>query len=199
MKLLSLIGLSFILLLIFSNTSYAHCDGEDGPVVTSARKALDEKNVNLVLIWVQKKDEVEIRDAYNKALSVRYLNPAAKELADKYFFETVVRIHRMGEGAPFTGVKPAGFNNDISVLTADKTLETNSPEELYALLTRKIESGLHEKFEEVKALQNYDKNDVDAGRRFISAYVNFLHYAEGIYKTAAVTEISHEHAEKHAE
>jgi hypothetical protein len=39
----------------------AHCDGLDGPVVPAARKALETGDVNLVLIWVQKSDEAEIK------------------------------------------------------------------------------------------------------------------------------------------
>jgi len=193
---------AFIILfssVILTGTAFAHCDGEDGPVVTAAKKALDEKNVNLALIWVQKDDEKSIVDAYNKTLSVRELNPSAKELADKYFFETLVRIHRMGEGAPFTGVKPAGFNNDPSVLQADKTIETSSLKELYVLLTEQVHNGLHNAYEKVESLKNYDKDNVEEGREYVAAYVNFLHYAEGIYKAAGKTEHSHEHTENHQE
>jgi hypothetical protein len=114
MKTIKMFFYLFVTIILAAGTSYAHCDGEDGPVVTSAKKALDEENVNLVLIWVQPDDEQAIKDAYAKTLSVRKLDPSAKELADKYFFDTVVRVHRMGEGASFTGVKPAGFNNDPS-------------------------------------------------------------------------------------
>lgn len=197
MKKINLAVCLFIFVIFYSGTSFAHCDGEDGPVVTAAKKALDEKNVNLVLIWVQKDDEQSIIDAYNKTLSVRQLNPSAKELADKYFFETLVRIHRMGEGAPFTGLKPVGFNNDPSVLQADKTIETNSLKELYTLLSEQVHNGLHNAYEKVETLKNYDKNDVDAGREYVAAYVNFLHYAEGIYKAAGKTGHNHESAENH--
>ena len=86
----------------------AHCDGLDGPVVKAAQRALAETNVNLVLIWVQKDEEREIKRAFEKTLAVRKLNAEAKELADLYFFETHVRLHRAGEGAPYTGLKPAG-------------------------------------------------------------------------------------------
>lgn len=57
-------------------------------------------NVNLVLIWVQKTDEDEVKKAFQKTLAVRKLNPQAKELADTYFFETLIRIHRAENGHP---------------------------------------------------------------------------------------------------
>jgi hypothetical protein len=86
----------------------AHCDGLDGPVVKGAQRALDTRNPAFAVIWVQAKDEPEIRTAFERTLAVRALSPQAKELADRFFFETLVRVHRAGEGAPFTGLKPAG-------------------------------------------------------------------------------------------
>src|SRR5512139_1003848 len=96
----ALIGaLFFVLPGTDSGKCYAHCDGLDGPVVIAAKNALETENVNLVLIWVQKKDEAEIRKVFQRTLAVRKLNSEAKELADMNFFETLVRIHRAGEGA----------------------------------------------------------------------------------------------------
>lgn len=89
----------FVALLLAPITTFAHCDTLDGPVVAAARKALDSGNVNLILVWVQKKDEGEIRNMFQKAVAVRKAGGQAKELADMYFFETLVRIHRAGEGA----------------------------------------------------------------------------------------------------
>src|SRR3990172_4215306 len=83
-----------------------HCDSMDGPVISAARKALESRNVNLVLSWILESDEPEIRRVFDHAVAVRKLDPAAKELADRFFFETLVRVHRAEEGAPFTGLKP---------------------------------------------------------------------------------------------
>jgi hypothetical protein len=173
-----------IFLLALSPDILAHCDGEDGPVVTAAKKALDEENVNLVLIWVQKADEQDIIEAYNKTISVRKLDPSARELADKYFFDTVVRLHRMGEGATFTGVKPAGYNDDPSVRAADRVVDGSPLTEVYKMLNSELHKGLHAAYERVESLKDFDKNDTEAGREYVAAYVNFLHYVEGIYKAA---------------
>lgn len=103
--------------------AYAHCDTLDGPVVQTARESLEKSDITPVLKWVQVKDEKEIRAAFDKALAVRAMGPEAKELADMYFFETLVRIHRAGEGAPYTGLKP-GAAVDPAVALADKALES---------------------------------------------------------------------------
>ena len=101
-------GIVCTTMLLSTTSALAHCDGMDGPVVRAAQKALEAGDVNLVLIWVQKKDEQTIKDAFQKTLEVRKLDPKARELADMYFFETLVRIHRAGEGESYTGIKPAG-------------------------------------------------------------------------------------------
>jgi hypothetical protein len=102
----------------------AHCDGMDGPAVVAARQALEIGNVNLVLVWVQKADEAEIKQAFARTVAVRQLSPQAKELAEMYFFETLVRIHRAEEGAPYTGLKPAGRELGPAIPAADKALQT---------------------------------------------------------------------------
>ena len=171
--------------LIPSPSALAHCDGMDGPVVTAARAALETGNVNLILIWVQKNYEDEIRKVFQKTLAVRKLGPEAKDLADMYFFETLVRIHRAGEGEPYTGIEPAGRDLGPAVPAADKAIADGKLEPLYKILIDKIHEGLHERFKEVMKKKDFKKNDVDAGREFVEAYVPFVHYVEALYDTAS--------------
>ena len=189
----SLIVLAFLLTvgILGSDKVLAHCDGLDGPVVTAAKTALETGNVNLVLIWVQKKDESEIRKAFEKTLAVRKLNPEAKELADIYFFETLVRIHRTGEGAPYTGLKPAGRDLGPAIPAADKAIVDGKIEPVIKLLTDKMRDGINEYFKHVMAKKNFKKDDVEAGRKYIEAYVTFIHYVEGLYE--ATKEAVHGH------
>lgn len=182
--LMVILTILFTILLFGSNKVFAHCDGMDGPVVMAAQKALETGNVNLVLIWVQKKDEAEIKKAFQKTLAVRKLNPEAKELADMYFFETLVRIHRAGEGEPYTGIKPAGRDLGPAIPAGDKAVAEGKLEPLYKLLTDKIHDGIHEKFEKVMKKKNFKKDNVDAGREYVEAYVIFIHYVENLYDTA---------------
>jgi hypothetical protein len=164
----------------FTAPAFAHCDTLDGPVVDAARKALDTGNTNLVLVWVQKDDEAEIRNAFQQAYQVRKAGGEAKKLADRYFFETLVRVHRAGEGAPYTGLKSAG-TIEPPVAAADKAIATARPQELAKLMSTRVEKGLHGHFAEVMAKKSYDPNDVEAGRGYTAAYVEFTHYAERLY------------------
>lgn len=172
-------------MLIGSSQALAHCDGMDGPVVKAAQKALADGNVNLVLIWVQKDDEAQIKHAFAKTLAVRKLNPEALDLADMYFFETLVRIHRAGEGAPYTGLKPAGRDLGPAIPAGDKALETGDIEPVLKLLSAKIEHGVREHFKEALTKKKFDKNNVEAGREFVRAYVEYIHYVEGIHQAAS--------------
>lgn len=174
----------FGLMILLPSEASSHCDTMNGPVVKAAVKALESGNVNLVLVWVQKKDEVEIKKVFAKALSIRKLNSEAKEFADNYFFETLVRIHRAGEGAPYTGLKPAGSEPEPGIVAADNAIEKGSVDELMKSLTETIHHGVHERFGHVLATKNYGPNDVEAGREHVKAYVVFIHYVERLYRSA---------------
>ena len=178
-----------------SGTAFAHCDTLDGPVVAAARKALDTGNVNLVLIWVQKKDEADIRNHVQKTVAVRKAGGQAKELSDMYFFETLVRIHRAGEGAGYTGLKPAG-KIEPPIAAADKALETGKLQEVAQLVSKRVEQGLHRSFEDVMKKKKYDPKDIEAGRAFASAYVEYTHFVERLYDAAET--LAPEHVQKAA-
>jgi hypothetical protein len=175
---------ALVLLVLAPNRALGHCDGMDGPVVKAAQKALETGNVNLVLIWVQKTDEVEIRKAFDQTMAVRKLSPEAKALADRYFFETLVRLHRAGEGAPYTGLKAAGRDLGPAIPAADQALEAGSVEPLLKLLSDAVQAGTGEHFKQAVAKKNFDKNDIEAGREYVKAYVEFVHYVERIYQAA---------------
>jgi uncharacterized protein DUF6448 len=182
------------LISLCSGVAYSHCDALDGPVITEAKKALDSKNVNLVLIWVQKNDEAEIRKVFDETLEMRAINSMAKEFADRYFFETLVRIHRKGEGAAYNGLKPAGQDFGPAINAADKAVTSRSIESAKELVLRSVQDGLEQRFERLKAKQNYDRNDIEAGREYVAAYVDFVHYVENVYSLGELTEHS-EHSE----
>jgi len=163
----------------------AHCDGLDGPVVKAARQALDNGDVNRVLIWVQQDDAAQIKDAFRKTQDVRRLNPSARELADNYFFETLVRLHRAGEGAPYTGLKPAGRDLGPALPAGDNALEMGSVEPLAELLTQAVHKGVDGQFRDVMAKKDFKTDDVAAGQEYVKAYVEYIHSVERIYAAAA--------------
>ena len=161
-----------------------HCDTLDGPVVQLARKALETGNVNLVLPWVPAQDEEQIRDAFEHAQAVRKLGSEARELADTHFLEMLVRIHRASEGAPYTGLKPAGLDLGPAVPAADKALEDGAVEPVLRLLADAVRDGVRRHFEAAYHHRNFDVNDVGAGREYVEAYVRYVHYVEGLWDAA---------------
>lgn len=176
---------------ILASVTYAHCDGLDGPVVSAARKALESGDVNYVLIWVKPNDEDQIEQTFQQTLAVRKLSPAARELADRYFFETLVRIHRAGEGAPYTGLKPAARDLGPAIPAADKAIETWSLEPLTKLLTDQVKDGLGERFASVTAKRNFRTDEVTKGRDYVESYVAFIHYVENFYEAAELKAEGH--------
>jgi hypothetical protein len=187
----------------------AHCDTLDGPVVKTAQTALDTGKIEPVLAWVQPGDEAEIRDSFARARAVRATGKEAREVADRWFFETLVRVHRAGEGAPYTGLKPAGGPVDPGVAAADEVVAGGDPKKLEALLVGAVREGLHGRYAQLRS-QKAPAQDVAAGRRWVAAYVPFVHWAEGVYGAAskgggheghaagAATKPAEKHAEKGA-
>lgn len=158
----------------------AHCDTLDGPVVIDARTALAQGDITPVLKWISADDEKVVRGAFAQTLAVRKQSPEAKELADMYFFETLVRIHRAGEGAPYTGLKP-GVSIDPAIVLTDQALKTGSIDKVVEVMTGALAKGIRERFTRTYENQKHAKDSVAAGREFVESYVVFTHYVEGIH------------------
>jgi len=189
----ALAAVGAVAFLLLPGTALAHCDTLDGPVVTDAKQALDKGDVTPVLKWVTKENEDEIRKAFQRTLAVRAKGPEAKELADLWFFETLVRVHRAGEGAPFTGLKPAGEVEPI-VAAADKAMDGGSVEDLAKHVAEAVVAGIRKRFAETVKAKEHAGHTVEMGRRFVAAYVEFVHYVERLHQDAAASAAHHEHA-----
>jgi hypothetical protein len=167
--------------LVTPSRAWAHCDSLDGPVVASARAALEAGDVALVLRWVRADDEAEIRAAFDRTLRVRAGAAEAREMADLWFFETLVRIHRAGEGAPYTGLKPAGWEPPSLVTAADASLVDGRVDALAARVSDHVARELRERHAHAMSLKDFAPADVEAGRRYVEAYVAYTHYLEALH------------------
>ncbi len=176
----------------------AHCDTLDGPVVKDARAALEAGDVTPVLKWVGGAQEPEVREAFRHALAVRALGPDARALADRFFFETLVRVHREGEGAPYTGLKPAGTPVDPAVAAADRALDTGDVDSLVRSVSSAAEHGLRTRFARAAEARQHANESVEQGRSYVAAYVELAHYAERLLQSATAPAVSRDGAPAHA-
>lgn len=190
-------GLSILL----PSGAWAHCDTMSGPVVTDAQRALETKDVDLVLKWVRPQDEEEIRSLFDKTLEARQKGKDVQELVDMHFFETLVRVHRADEGAAYTGLKPADTPLDPGVEAAEKALDAESDSAIVEALQAKLESSVHERFERTVEARKHKDESVAAGREYVEVYVEYIHYVERLHVVMSGTS-AHGHeaeANKHAE
>ncbi len=182
-------------LALFPGRAGAHCDTLDGPVVKEARTALASGDIIPVLKWVGKDLEPELRAAFARALSVRKTGVEAEGLADLYFFETAVRLHRATEGALYTGLKPAGSDLGPAVIASDAALAKGDVDALVSLITERAAEGLRERFARAMETGKKAGSSVEEGREYVRAYVAFVHYAERLFEDAAAgPEAHHEKA-----
>ncbi len=158
-----------------------HCDTLDGPVVTVAKKALETGNVNLILPYVPKEGEAEVSGAFEKIMKIRKVE-AAREVADLYFFETVVRIHRMGEGAAYTGLKPAGLSEGPVIPVAEKAIESGSPDELIKTLSEILREEVIERLRHLMHLKERADKSLDDAREYVEAMLGLQVWSHSIYE-----------------
>ena len=162
-----------------------HCDSMDGPLVKAAIRALDSGDVTAILPFVPEEGETEVTDAFDKVMKVRAQGLEAKDVADRHFFETVVRIHRAGEGAPFTGLKPAGLGHGPVVPVAEKAIEEGSAEDLVKLLTDTVEKQASERFEHVMRLkEEASGKGIKEMREYVEAMLGLEVYSHKLYEYA---------------
>ena len=169
------------LVLCLSSQALAHCDTLDGPVIQDARKAMSIKDVTPVLKWVSPHDEKVVKKSFTEALAA--VGTKTADAKQQKFFEDLVRIHRAGEGAPFTGLKPAEAV-EPAVAEADKALISGSSTTLVKLMTDTVASGIMERYERAFATYQHKDESVAAGREFVSAYVEYTHYVERLHMDA---------------
>lgn len=182
-----------LLAVALSSPSLAHCDSMDGPVVQDAQRAIAEGDVTPVLKWVTEEDEGQIRSAFEMTLAVRGESDTAMAVADRYFYETLIRIHRASEGEGFTGLKPAG-SVEPAIAAADKALETGQVEPLAEELASAVRHGVEERFAEAYEKRQTAEASVEQGREYVEAYVQFTHFAEGVQHLVEAG-ASHQHRE----
>ena len=185
-------GLLFLLFIALPQQAEAHCDSYDGPVIKDALKALELKDVNPVLKWVEQKDEAEISALFEKTLKYQKQDPEIYELIKKHFLETLVRVHRESEGEPYTGLKPAGTTAPIIIMT-DAALEKDDFENLMGKLNGHTERVLREKFEKMAQLKKVKDASVENGRAYVAAYVDYTHSIEALHKVLEHSESGHGH------
>jgi len=156
----------------------------DGPVVKAAKRALQAKDANIILAYVPKEGEKEVLKAFEKVAQAREGGPVVKEVADLYFFETAVRVHRAGEGAPYTGLKPAGLDEGPVIPVAEKAIETDSPDALIDLLCGFVREEVTQRFRHMQHLMEHAGEGVDADRAYVSAMLGLQVWSHGLYQYA---------------
>lgn len=162
--------------LVSVRPAYGHCDKLDGPVAIAAREALDTGEFNVIRIWVGEDQEAELQDAFHQAREVRDLSSDAQQLADRYFIETAVRLHRAAEGMPFTGVKPAGTPNPEDIRAGDQAIQSGEIDPVLELLQNQLSENVKKWYRQAMDAKQAKDQNIQAGREWVDAYVQYIVY-----------------------
>ncbi|WP_406723814.1 DUF6448 family protein [Streptomyces sp. GD-15H] len=186
---IAVFAVTLAVMVLWPQPADAHCDTMEGPTAKDGVKALESADLDHALKWVTPDGGTELREVFERSLAARKLGPEAQEVADRWFLENLVRIHRAGEGAAFTGLQPAGAPVEEKVAAADRSIEQGDLRPLAGLVPAERRPELERRFAKVLERRGYDVHDVDAGRSYIEAYVSFFKFAEGH---------DHDHVDAHA-
>jgi len=182
----------FLGIWMFPQNASAHCDSYDGPVVKDALKALETNNPQLVLKWVEATHEKEITDLFTKTLKYKTGDKEVYQLLETHFLETLVRLHREGEGEPYTGLKPAGSAKQIIKLT-DTAIAENDFDGFLVKFHTHVDKILKEKYQKVAELNKVKDESVEKGREYVAAYVDYTHTIELMHDLIEHTGAQHAH------
>lgn len=185
MRIAQWFSVTILLFFVTALPALAHCDTMSGPVVSAARIALKNGDVTPVLRWVQPQVESEVRAAFERTIAVRSKGPEAAALADQWFFETLVRLHRQGEGEPFIALRDEPAEPVLAL--ADAAIAEKSSEQLKKMLIGDLTTSIDVKFRDVLEAKKHADESVDNGRRYVAAYVAFMHAIEAMHATGGET------------
>ena len=172
-----------------------HCDSYDGPVVQAALEALDREDIERVLPFVPKDGEEEMRQAFELVMKARAQGPEAREVADRFFFETTVRIHRAGEGAAFTGLKPAGLDVGPVIPIAEQAIENETPEPLIEFFVEHVQAEIADRYAAMARARAHADEGTDQARTYVSAMLGLEVWAHKLF--GALHSDPHGHGASH--
>ncbi len=174
-----------------------HCDSLDGPVVNAARQALAEGELDLILPYVHADGEDEVRGAFDLAQKARALGGEARAVADRWFFETAVRVHRAGEGAPFTGLKPEGLDVGVVIPAAERALDTGSTSELTDVLCDAVRRQVEHRHAKAMALKERAPEGVADARAYVDAMLGLQVWSHAVHRQIVAEPHQHLGAHEH--
>lgn len=183
-KILTSLFVSVLLFIAGTLPASAHCDSYDGPTVKDAITALETKNVKLILKWITPEREGEIIKLFNKTYSLRSGDKEIYAIVEKHFLETLVRLHRESEGAPFTGLKAAGTTKPI-INMSDQAIADRNIDSFITKFSNHLGKVIREKYAKVEMLDKVKDESPEQGRAFVAAYVDYTHTIEAIHDIIA--------------
>jgi hypothetical protein len=194
----AVVALSALLILITAQSINSHCDSEDGPILPEARRALETGDPSPLLKWVAPENEIEIKTLFAEVRQIRSESDDARKIVDRYFLETFIRLHRQSEGEPYTGIKPTGLIPAI-FKAGDAALNSEDVQQLADEISKTVRSEIVSRFNTALERKRHMDDNVEAGRKYVEAYVSYMHFLEGLHHYLENGSAAHHTGDEHGE
>ncbi len=81
---------------------------------------------------------------------------------------------------PYTGLKPAN-TIERAIVAADAAIQKGSTEGLADKIAKVVHDEIKKRFSETIEKKKHANESVEAGRAFVAAYVQYVHFVENIH------------------
>ena len=157
-----------------------HHDAVNAPDMKAAKMALETGNANYVLIWVPEESENKLKNLLEKTCCERSARKNMQNCAIDWYFDIVSRFYSANKGALYTCLKPGGLDESLIAVKVERAIETGNFEEIIGIIPDAHAADVRERFHHVMDKSNYDRNNIAAGRAYVSAFIDFLTYVHTI-------------------
>ena len=151
-----------------------HPHSRNGPLMKAAQMALVTGNVNYVLIWVPEESENTLKNLLEKTCCERSARKNMQNRAIDWYFDTVSRFHSANKGALYPYLKPGGLDESLFAVKVERAVETGNFDEIIEIIPDTHAADVRERFHHVMDKSNFDRNNIAAGRAYVSAFFDFL-------------------------
>ena len=153
-----------------------HPHSRNGPLMKAAQMALVTGNVNYVLLWVPEESENTLKNLLEKTCCERSARKNMQNRAIDWYFDTVNQFHSANKGALYPYLKPGGRDESLIAVKVERAIESGNFEEIIEIIPDTHAADVRERFHHVMDKSNFDRNNIAAGRAYVSAFIDFLTY-----------------------
>jgi len=164
----------------------------DGPVTKAAKESLETGNASRILIWIPEESENTLKNLLERTCCVR--SARQDERTAEWYFETVNRLHVASHGLNNLNISTKTPEEKAIILLVQKACESGNFEDIAVRIPDTPAGELRQRFEDLmKKKDSYCEENCVAGRRYVSAFVDFITFVNSLHSGSPDNCVNQQH------